>query len=1031
MSVTNIIFRKSGVIIALLLVLVSASFKSSAQNPLSVSKERNSYEEGLRLFEQKKYAAARGAFEDFIAANGNDPKLGDALYFRAFSGLSLYHADAEDLFDDFLENYPDHPRAISGYYDIANFYYREEEFAKAAAYYEKTKAEKLPFREQSSLYFHWGYSLFNVKRFEQALSHFNKVKQTPGDFQAPALYYAGYIEYQLKQYNEALEDLRKAALSEGYDVIAHELIAATLYSKKSYRELINYSLPFLTGQKEAKNTHEIALYTAEAYYFLSEYARALTYYEQYMEALRKKPVAPVLFRIAFSYLQAGQSQNAIENFKYVALEKDTLGQAASYYLGDLYVKEGNKTFAVTAYQQASAINLNREVKEQAMFKLAQVNLDLGNYEQAIPVLNDFLEEFPSSANASEARDLLAEAYVNSTDYDRALAYFEKEGLSSQRTRRAYQKAAYLKGVQLFNNARFYESVQLFDRSLRYPLDPELEVSAWFWKGEAYSTGKKYEEAAASYAKVFQRGRRAYPELVHKANYGMGYALFNQKKYAEAAPYFRSYIENRSFGNKDALVRYADCLYAQKHYDEALSYYKRAADAGFGDKDYILYQRGVILGFQNKREEARGELEQVARQFPDSRYADDARFQAAQLDFEAGDYARAKAGFTDVINRYPTSGFIPHAYVRRASSSYNLKDYQQAANDYKRVLEQYPQHQVANNALLGLQEALGLLGKSDEVDQYIAIYRKANPGDEALESIEYERAKNLYFDQNYKQAIVAFRQYRETYPQSVNSPEALYYIGESYYRLNQTDEALEAYYLLAGDLKSVSATRVYQRVGALENSKKNYNQALSFWQKLKSVAENKRDQYTAREGLMETHYALNNADSAKYYAEMILRDDKVSFNAQNKAGLYLGKIAFDKGQYSEATDELIAVMNSAKDVNAAEAQYYIGRIQYLQKEYKRSLETLFNLNKAYAMYDYWLGRSFLLIADNYLAMNELFQAKATLESIIKNSPVEELKAEARARLQEVEKREKEVIQQIDTVQSPVKSDTLSQKSNDDE
>lgn len=148
-----------------------------AQNPLSVSAERNAFGEGVRLFNQKKYAAARKAFEDFLASNPSDPKQPDALYFRAFSALSLYHGDGETLFEEFLEQYPNHPRAVSGYYQAGNFYYREEDFAKAASYYEKTRAERLSFTEQNTLHFHWGYALFNLRRFEPALEQFNIVKQ--------------------------------------------------------------------------------------------------------------------------------------------------------------------------------------------------------------------------------------------------------------------------------------------------------------------------------------------------------------------------------------------------------------------------------------------------------------------------------------------------------------------------------------------------------------------------------------------------------------------------------------------------------------------------------------------------------------------------------------------------------------------------------------------------------------------------------------------------------------------------------------
>lgn len=180
--------------------------------------------------------------------------------------------------------------------------------------------------------------------------------------------------------------------------------------------------------------------------------------------------------------------------------------------------------------------------------------------------------------------------------------------------------------------------------------------------------------------------------------------------------------------------------------------------------------------------------------------------------------------------------------------------------------------------------------------------------------------------------------------------------------------------------------------------------------------------------MESHFAVGALDSARVYADQILSDEKVAFNAQNKAGTYLGKIAFENGQYNIAMDEFLAVVNAAKDINAAESQYYVGHIQYLQKDYKRSLETLFGLNKSFAVYDYWLGKSFLLIADNYMALNELFQAKATLESVLVNSPLAEIKEAAKQKLTQIADREKEVMLQKDTTSSPVRADSTSQRRN---
>ena len=50
------------------------------------------------------------------------------------------------------------------------------------------------------------------------------------------------------------------------------------------------------------------------------------------------------------------------------------------------------------------------------------------------------------------------------------------------------------------------------------------------------------------------------------------------------------------------------------------------------------------------------------------------------------------------------------------------------------------------------------------------------------------------------------------------------------------------------------------------------------------------------------------------------------------------------------------------------------------------------------FDYWYGRMFILLAENYIQSGESFQAKATLESIVENTPNAEIKSMAQAKLQ---------------------------------
>lgn len=47
------------------------------------------------------------------------------------------------------------------------------------------------------------------------------------------------------------------------------------------------------------------------------------------------------------------------------------------------------------------------------------------------------------------------------------------------------------------------------------------------------------------------------------------------------------------------------------------------------------------------------------------------------------------------------------------------------------------------------------------------------------------------------------------------------------------------------------------------------------------------------------------------------------------------------------------------------------------------KTCFEFIDNYPSYEYWLINTYILLSDNYLVTNDLFQAKATLQSVLNN------------------------------------------------
>ena len=165
--------------------------------------------------------------------------------------------------------------------------------------------------------------------------------------------------------------------------------------------------------------------------------------------------------------------------------------------------------------------------------------------------------------------------------------------------------------------------------------------------------------------------------------------------------------------------------------------------------------------------------------------------------------------------------------------------------------------------------------------------------------------------------------------------------------------------LSNDLAFSLANKSVARVGEIEFKQGKYKNAVSSFHEMERLAANKKDQFTAWSGLMESYYLLAQYDSADVYAHTILERGNVNAGAQNKATLYLGKSAMARGDFETAKDEFLNTLNAARDEYGAEAKYLLAQIFHQQKLYKQCYETLVSLNNDFSAYQDWVGKSYLL------------------------------------------------------------------------
>ena len=168
--------------------------------------------------------------------------------------------------------------------------------------------------------------------------------------------------------------------------------------------------------------------------------------------------------------------------------------------------------------------------------------------------------------------------------------------------------------------------------------------------------------------------------------------------------------------------------------------------------------------------------------------------------------------------------------------------------------------------------------------------------------------------------------------------------------------------------------------------------------------------------MYAYFKTGSYQKAIDYGQLIIDQGQVTLNAKNEALLLIAKSYLALNEKSKAREYLEETVESAKDENGAEALYLIAQLLYENELYQQSNDKLYELNSNFSMYELWLGRSFILIADNYLAMGEDFQAKATYQSVIDNSPMEEIVDEAELKLKVLEQKAEEMSEaELDTLE----------------
>lgn len=964
-----------------------AAAQAFPQAAFSGEDHRSDFGRAMDLFNKEKYAPAIRLFDSYIRDNTDNSSIraDEAEYYAALSALRLYNPDAEYRMLVYMARHPESPRLNEGRISLADYFYQNKSYRKASTYYETVNRYELSEEKQAEYYFRYGYCLYVKGDKAKALTMFSEIKDKDTEYTAPAIYYFSHIAYEQEMYETAYEGFNKLRGDETFGSIVPFYITQILYLKKDYDGILEIS-PELLGSAPKERAIEMYRFIGDAYYNKGNYTEALTYLEQY-NAGAKTSEREDKYQLGFCYYKTGNYDQAIKTLLSAGARNDILSQNIWFVLGDSYLKTGDKKKAQFAFGQASRMSFDDKLKEESLLAFGKLTYETSTspFGEAIAAFQEYIELYPNSPRIEEAYNYLVSAFTELRNYQAALSALDRIKNRDPRLEAAFQRVAFYRGLELFNNMQIEQSIDMFDKSLLYERhNRELRARAVYWRAEAeYRTGM-YEAARNDYITFMGiPGAMKLPEA-SLLRYNLGYVYYNLKDYNKALTEFRTF-ESAFAGVKpelqyDTRLRIADCYYINTNYNQAISYYDMVISYGKENADYALYQKGFCLGLTNNNRGKTEILTLLTTRYPSSPYVPSAIYERGRAYLVLEDYRRGEADFVNIIANYQSSSFVPQAIVQLGLLYYNQGQNEKSVAQFKKVIENYPSTPEARYAMTGLKNAYV---EMNDVESYFAYVRNLGYGDVSAterDSLLYVSGENLYIAGNCTRASEVFRNYLKEFRNGSFRLNAQFYLAECLNSSGKKDEALDYYREVIETPNNQFMEQALISASAILYAEEEYTDAFAYYEMLEKITAIPEFRLTAIRGQLRSAYQDGDAQKSILVSDRIRKAANIPEELMREAVFISAKAHYSLNEFDTALRDFRITSGEVVSAEGAESKYRVAEIMFRNGNVDESENIVNQFIAQNSPHPYWTARMFLLLADISIRKGDTLQARATLQSL---------------------------------------------------
>ena len=936
------------------------------------SGDGKTWQQAMRLYGNGMYEQARILF-----ASMPDGPLTDA--YEVLCALKMQTDDYPELLSAYRLRYPSSRLSGTLHFEQGRILFDQGKYQQAASEFSFVSSSDLTDAEMSEYIFKCGYSAFSLGHYLEASQFFTLLESLPqSDYTAPGRYFTGVMLYEGKQFAEAEANFWKASADPRFQALTDFYIVDCEFNQKNYDFVIREgsriydSLP--AGRRE-----RVARQLSEAYLIKGDKDKAREYYDDLShEGMNRKDY----FYAGTVLYSVDDYAGAIENFTKMGDRSDSLGQVANYHLANAYLRTHDQVSAMQAFQDASSVDFDPEITEDAAFNFAKLVFDLNKDTSGFA---RYIERWSTKARGDQIYGYMALAALVDKDYAGAVeAYDNIEELTPDMLSN-YTKANFLRGEQLFDSGSYRDAIPFFRATAYYvPRTDRFNQLARYWMGEASYRAGFYPDAQKTFTELHNAAALDSYAEGRLLPYNIGYSYFKAGDYASAARWFDSYVASGdALAREDAMNRRADCDFARRDYKAAIASYQKVMTEFFSpDNIYPYYQQAVAYGLAGDRRRKVSTLLHIEDATAGVPLYDEALYELGRAQMDLKNNNDAVRTFTRLRRNTKDNTYVARALIGLGMVHRNMSSYDEALESYKEVVSLMPNSEYAEEAMSAIESIYQARRQPEKFLEYVEQNSLAQSRSDAdREKMYFNTAEQLYLAANHQQAVATLRKYLEDYPTGEDRPQAEFYLAECYNALGEKEKAVEHYAAAASGESAYSFTEMSRlRYADLSYGLERYQDAYAGYEQLLNTARMDANKLAARVGMMRAAYRCKDYAAAIAASDAVAAQRGLAADVRREATYVKAKASLASSKRDQALALFRQLGEDPSSAIGAESRYLVIQSLYDTGKFDAIDNEVYAFSQKAGDQSYWLARAYVVLGDSFAERGQYAQAKATFESI---------------------------------------------------